>query len=68
MTVTAKRPYLKPRPYIWKDEDRTVTPGIGLMHGGQIRAHLTPAEAYELANQLVDLADHLESRQESEES
>lgn len=55
------RPYLKPRGYTWKAEDRTVVPGIGLMHGGKIRAHLTAAEAYELANSLVDLADNLDA-------
>ncbi|MEV5052157.1 hypothetical protein [Arthrobacter sp. LAR12-1-1.1] len=57
---TETRPFIKPRTYIWKAADRTQTPGIGLMHGGKIRAHLTPAEAYDLANRLVDMADHLE--------
>jgi hypothetical protein len=61
-SVTTKhRPYINPRAYTWKAEDRTVTPGIGLMHGGKIRAHLTAAEAYELANRLVDLADRLDA-------
>jgi hypothetical protein len=50
LTTTAPRPYLVPKKYVWKAEDQTVTPGIGLMHRGLIRAHLTLAEAYELAD------------------
>lgn len=59
-----RRPHLTPRPYTWKAKDRTETPGIGLMYGNQIRAHLAPAEAYALANRLVDLADRLEADKE----
>lgn len=62
--MTHRRPFLKPRAYIWKAEDKTETPGIGLMAGNQIRAHLSTAEAYALANQLVDLADRLEAAKE----
>lgn len=56
-----RRPRLKLRPYIWKSEDKTETPGIGLMHGLKVRAHLSPAEAYAMANRLVDIADSLET-------
>lgn len=52
-----KRPYLTPRPYIWKDEDKTETPGVGLMHGNRIRAHMTYTEARSLADFLHDLVD-----------
>lgn len=51
-----RRPYLTARPYTWKSKD-TETPGIGLMYGGQIRAHLTPEEARTLADRLHDLVD-----------
>lgn len=64
--TTATRPYVKPRAYTWKAEDRTQTPGIALMHCGKIRAHLTAAEAYDLANRLVDMADTLTEQEPTE--
>lgn len=57
------RPYLKARFWTWK-ADGTETPGIGLMYGDKLRAHLEPAEAYALANRLVDLADRLTAEKE----
>lgn len=57
------RPYLKARFWTWK-ADGTEIPGIGLMYGNKIRAHLEPAEAYALANRLVDLADVLTAEHE----
>jgi hypothetical protein len=55
--TTKHRPYIKPRAYTWKAEDRTETPGIALMHGSKIRAHLTAAEARTLADRIHDLTD-----------
>ncbi|WP_026548997.1 hypothetical protein [Arthrobacter sp. Br18] len=51
------RPYIKARSWTWKDHFGTETPGIGLMHGGSVKAHLTHAEARTLADQLHDLVD-----------
>lgn len=51
------RPYLKARAYIWLDADGTGTPGVALMQGRTIRAHLTPDEARTLADRIHDLTD-----------
>lgn len=56
-----------PRPYIgkiwnatWTDRDTGERfPGISLGGGGGLAAHLTKAEAYALANDIVDAADKL---------
>jgi hypothetical protein len=56
-----RRPYVIPKKYTWKSGDRTETPGIGLLYGTKIRAHLTAKEAYALADKLVDLADKLDA-------
>lgn len=55
------RPYLTVRAYVWRDRDGSQTPGFALMHGRDLKAHLTHAEARTLADQLHDLADALES-------
>ncbi|MGO3150406.1 MAG: hypothetical protein ACTIJ0_10205 [Glutamicibacter ardleyensis] len=55
------------RPYIGKIWNATWTdqrtgerfPGISLGGGGGLAAHLTKAEAYALANDIVDAADKL---------
>ncbi|MEW1986387.1 hypothetical protein [Pseudarthrobacter oxydans] len=52
-----KRPYLKPKLYTWKAEDKTETPGVALMNGTQIRAHMTYTEARTLADRIHDLCD-----------
>ncbi|MFJ6355420.1 hypothetical protein [Pseudarthrobacter oxydans] len=52
-----KRPKLRPLPYTWKAENRTETPGLALMNGSQLRAHLTYAEARKLADKIHDLCD-----------
>lgn len=54
------RPYLIIRPWGWRAEDGTNIPGIGLMYGTKVRAHLTPKEAREMADKLHDLADQTE--------
>ncbi len=51
------RPYIRARPWTWKDRSGNETPGIGLMHGGSVKAHLTHAEARTLADLLHDLVD-----------
>lgn len=56
------RPYLSEvAPYLFEDRrgDNHV-PGIGLFKGLRLIAHLTPSEAIDLANHLVDLAESLE--------
>lgn len=51
------RPYLKPRRWTWKDADGSETPGLGLMRGQSVRAHLTWTEARTLADKIHDLCD-----------
>lgn len=60
---------MKHRPYLsrvhiraWHDKDHGTTPGIALQQGHRIAAHLTPEEAIELSNQLVDLVEELEAQ------
>lgn len=56
------RPYLsKVQPWHWKDQHGNTTPGIALRKGNYIAAHLTAAEAIQLSNRLVDLAERLET-------
>lgn len=54
------RPYVKARSWTWKDADANQTPGVALMHGFSVKAHLTPDETRALADQLHDLADTTE--------
>lgn len=51
------RPYIKARSWTWHDADGTSTPGVALMQGRTVRAHLTPAEARTLADRIHDLTD-----------
>ncbi len=51
------RPYVKARPYTWLTPDGTGTPGVALMQGKTVRAHLTADEARNLADKLHDLTD-----------
>lgn len=56
------RPYLsKVHSWEWRDKDGNATPGIVLRRGPRIVAHLTPGEAIQLSNRLVDLAERLET-------
>lgn len=59
--TTQKRPYVTPRAWVWHQGDDLRIPGIGLMRGPDIRAHLTPTEARKLADRLHDLADKLDT-------
>jgi hypothetical protein len=61
MTSENRRPYFnKVIPYTWRKPGQPDTPGIALIGLGGFSAHLTPAEAIELSNHLVDLAERLE--------
>lgn len=51
------RPYVKALPWTWRDADGSSTPGVALMQGRTVRAHLTPAEARTLADRIHDLTD-----------
>lgn len=57
-----RRPFLTAKPYTWKAADGTRIPGVALKHGGLTRAHMTPAEAREMADKLHDLADQTERK------
>ncbi|MBT1001183.1 hypothetical protein KIH31_01095 [Paenarthrobacter sp. DKR-5] len=59
--MTAQRPTVKPRLWIWKDGPWRETRGIGLFRGQDLAAHLKPDEARVLADALHDLADHIEA-------
>lgn len=52
-----RRPGITARKRVWIDTDGTRTPGVGLMRGANVHAHLTPLEARTLADRLHDLAD-----------
>lgn len=53
-----RRPHITARKRVWLDADGTrPPPGVGLMRGEIIHAHLTPTEARTLADRLHDLAD-----------
>lgn len=56
-----KRPTIRLQPWVWKTEDEE-TPGylIRGMHG-RVAGHLTAAEARQLADDLHDIADELET-------
>lgn len=47
------------RPYVWLNGDRR-HPGIGVLSGPRILAHLNADQARHLADQLHDLADDLD--------
>lgn len=56
-----KRPHLsKVQRWYWKDRHGNSTPGIVLRQGHRIVAHLTPGEAIQLSNRLVDLVETME--------
>lgn len=46
----------------WTHQDGSTTRGIAMYHKTQRVAQLTAAEAYELADNLVDLAEQLETQ------
>lgn len=56
--MNSKRVQPKPRPWIWKDEQRNETPGIALWHPKKgLIGHYTPTEARSLADRIHDLCD-----------
>lgn len=57
------RPYIgKIRRFNWLSQHTgNHIPGIALWHGQRIIAHLTPVEAKQLADNLVDLAEQVEA-------
>lgn len=62
MNNQSKPPRVRLDTYTWRDPDGTQTPGIAIRHYSRIAAHLTPAEAIQMADRLVDLAERVESR------
>lgn len=54
------RPQAKLQKRPWLDKDGTRTPGIALMHGAKVIAHMTAAEARAIADKLHDYADQLD--------
>lgn len=59
------RPHIsRIRTYTYKSKDGLGTSGIGLFKGRELTAHLTPTEALDLANLLVDLAEKIEEPNE----
>jgi len=61
-TALPRRPFIKVRYWTWRDHARNATPGVGIFTGNQIQAHLTPAEARNLADKLHDMADQIDAR------
>lgn len=59
--TTRKRPFVRLQPWQWRDADGTITPGVGIFRGNEIKAHLNPAEARKMADLLHDIADRLEA-------
>ncbi|MBE4716760.1 hypothetical protein [Pseudarthrobacter sp. AB1] len=57
----SRRPYVTAKPYVWKDAAGVATPGIALMQGAKVRAHLTADEARTLADTLHDMADRIDA-------
>lgn len=48
----------------WENDDGTITDGVALYRRKHLIAHLRPAQAFALADQLVDIAEEIE-REES---
>lgn len=61
--ASKRRPYITVRKRAWLDAGGTRTPGIGLMRGRTVCAHLTPSDALALADQIVDMAEALETKE-----
>jgi hypothetical protein len=62
MTDKSRRPYFsKVVPQTWTKPGHPDTPGIAFIGLGGYSAHLTPAEAIELSNHIVDIAETLEA-------
>lgn len=59
------RPLAKVRKRDWLDHDGTRTPGIALMFGPKVLAHMTPDEARAMADKLHDYADQIQQEETS---
>lgn len=59
------RPQAKLHKRPWLDKDGTRTPGIALMHGAKVIAHMTPDEARAIADRLHDYADQSDQEEAS---
>ncbi|WP_426998176.1 hypothetical protein [Pseudarthrobacter sp. N5] len=55
------RPSVKPRRWTWKDAEGIHTPGIALMQGRSVKAHLTITEARAFADRIHDLCDEADA-------
>lgn len=60
------RPFATTRVYTWIDSDGSRSPGVAIMHGQKILAHMTTDEARAMADKFHDLADKLESESEDD--
>lgn len=59
--MNGDRPYISSvRRRVWLLRSGGTIPGIALHAGPKLIAHLTPAEALSLSNQLTDLAERIE--------
>lgn len=59
---TGQRPHINVRLWAWKSPGAPDVPGVGLFQGGsRLQAHITPAQAHELADLLHDLAEEIET-------
>ena len=56
--------YTNVRPYPWRDQGNTTTPGIGIFKGSAICLHLTEAEAVQLANELLEAIETARAKSE----
>lgn len=62
--MNRRRPFLsKVIPHTWSRHGEPGVDGIAIIGLGGLSAHLTPAEALDLADRLVDLSEQLEASQ-----
>jgi hypothetical protein len=60
-----KRPAIgRVRRWTWLNGEQR-TPGVSLWKGGKLIAHMTPSEAYQLANKIVDETEKIEHRKDT---
>lgn len=53
------RPHAQIRAWTWMDGDAK-TPGVGIFHGRNLMAHLSPEDARTAADIIHDICDRLE--------
>lgn len=64
--MIGRRPFVTTMIRKWR-QGETHTPGIAIMRGTLVCAHLTPDEALAFADQLVDLAETLQAQNQDQE-